>query len=81
MKYPELSMHYLSMLCFVRASLKHEHTLSTKIIMDGGIARLRVYGTAIKDWTHVALQKASMMNCMSSVTGNKNLFECKQVLT
>ena len=52
------------------------HTVS---LTDGGIVRLRVYGTAVKDWTHVALQKASMMNCMSIVTVNKNLFECKQV--
>ena len=52
------------------------HTVS---LTDGGIVRLRVYGTAVKDWTHVALQKANMMNCMSIVTGNKNLFESKLV--
>ena len=69
------------MLYFVRASLKHTHTLKAQklLLTDGGIARLRVYGTAVKDWTHVGLQKASTMNCMSSLTGNKNLFERKQV--
>ena len=69
------------MLYFERASLKHTNTFKAQklFLTDGGIARLRVYGTAVKDWTHVALQKASMMNCMSSVTVNKNLCECKQV--
>ncbi|XP_074614432.1 allantoicase-like isoform X1 [Acropora palmata] len=31
--------------------------LRLNLYPDGGIARLRVYGTAVKDWTHVALQK------------------------